>query len=151
MKFETDILIFKPEDVDLDYSPLRKNINVETFVLGAFNPGFSRLPNGNLLMMVRVAEAMKEAEFDGMIHSIRWSKEGYKLDGYPLDEVNTDDPRKFNIKSDLPAPVLALTSISWLLPVELATDGLSIVKIHYDKIIAPLRSSEEYGIEDRVD
>ena len=148
MKFETDILIFKPEDVNLDYSPLRKNINVETFVLGAFNPGFTRLPNGNLLMMVRVAEALKEPEFDGMIHSIRWSKEGYKLDGYPLDEVVTDDPRKFTIKSDLPAPVLALTSISWLLPVELDTDGLRVIKIHYDKIIAPHRSSEEYGIED---
>jgi len=148
MKFETDILIFKPKDVDLDYSPLRKNINVETFVLGAFNPGFTRLPNGNLLMMVRVAEALKEPEFDGMIHSIRWSKEGYKLDGYPLDEVVMDDPRKFTIKSDLPAPVLALTSISWLLPVELAADGLSVIKIHYDKIIAPHRSSEEYGIED---
>ena len=148
MNFETDILIFKPKDVDLDYSPLRKNINVETFVLGAFNPGFTRLPNGNLLMMVRVAEALKEPEFDGMIHSIRWSKEGYKLDGYPLDEVVTDDPRKFTIKSDLPAPVLALTSISWLLPVELDTDGLRVIKIHYDKIIAPHRSSEEYGIED---
>ncbi len=148
MKFETDILIFKPEDVDLDYSPLRKDIDVETFVLGAFNPGFTRLPNGNLLMMVRVAEVLKEPEFDGMIHSIRWSEAGYKLDGYPLDEVVTDDPRKFTIKSDLPAPVLALTSISWLLPVELAQDGLSVTKIHYDKIIAPHRTSEEYGIED---
>jgi predicted GH43/DUF377 family glycosyl hydrolase len=132
----------------LDYSPLRKNINVETFVLGAFNPGFTRLPNSNLLMMVRVAEALNDPEFDGKIHTIRWSKQGYKLDGYPLDEVVTDDPRKFNIKSDLPAPVLALTSISWLLPVELAKDGLSVIKIHYDKIIAPHRNSEEYGIED---
>jgi len=148
MNFETDILVFRPEDIDLSFSPLRKDIDVETYVLGAFNPGFTRLPNGNLLMMVRVAEALKEPVFDGMIHSIRWSKEGYKLDGYPLDEVVTDDPRKFTIKSDLPAPVLALTSISWLLPVELAPDGLSVIKIHYDKIIAPHRSSEEYGIED---
>ncbi len=98
--------------------------------------------------MVRVAEALKEPQFNGMIHSIRWSENGYKLDGYPLDEVDMDDPRKFLIKSDLPAPILALTSISWLLPVELTPDGLAVVTIHYDKIIAPHRSSEEYGIED---
>ena len=148
MKFKTDILIFRPSDIDLNFSPLRKDIDVETYVLGAFNPGFTRLPNENLLMMVRVAEALKEPEFDGMIHSIRWSKKGYKLDGYPLDEVVTDDPRKFMIKSDLPALVLALTSISWLLPLELTPNGLNIIKIHYDKIIAPHRTSEEYGIED---
>ena len=28
--------------------------------MGAFNPGLARLPNGNLLLMVRVAEALKE-------------------------------------------------------------------------------------------
>lgn len=148
MNFETDILVFRPADIDLSFSPLRKGISVPTFVLGAFNPGLTRLPNKNLLMMVRVAEALKEPVVDGMIHSIRWSVDGYKLDAYPLNEVDTDDPRKFSIKSDLPAPILALTSISWLLPVELASDGLSMIKIHYDKIISPHRSSEEYGIED---
>lgn len=148
MKFETDILVFRPSDVDLAYSPLRKDIDVETYVLGAFNPGMTRLPNRNLLIMVRIAEALKNPIYDGKIHSIRWSKDGYKLDGYLLDEVDTDDPRKFMIKSDLPAPILALTSISWLLPVELTPNGLSVVKIHYDKIISPHRDSEEYGIED---
>jgi len=148
MNFETDILVFRPNDVDLSFSPLRQDISAPTFILGAFNPGLTRLPNGNLLIMVRVAEALKEPVVDGKIRSIRWSKEGYKLDAYPLNEVETDDPRKFNINSDLPAPILALTSISWLLPLELAPDGLRVVKIHYDKIISPHRGSEEYGIED---
>ena len=148
MNFETDILILKPEDVDLTYSPLKADIDVETYVLGAFNPGFTKLPNGNLLMMVRIAEALKEPVFDGKIHSIRWGKERYQLDGYNLDEVDTEDPRKFLIKADLPAPVLALTSLSWLLPVELSPDGLKIIMIHYDKIISPDRISQEYGIED---
>jgi beta-1,2-mannobiose phosphorylase / 1,2-beta-oligomannan phosphorylase len=98
--------------------------------------------------MVRVAEALTEPAFDGKIHSIRYSRTGYQLDGYPLDEVDSEDPRKFLIRSDLPAPVLALTSISWLLPVEMTPDGLEIIKIHYDKIISPKRESEEYGIED---
>lgn len=148
MIFDTDILIFNPKDVDLGYSPLRNDVNVATYVLGAFNPGLTRLPNGNLLIIVRVAEALKEPVVNGFIHSIRWSKEGYKLDAYSLSEVNTADPRKFLINSDLPAPILGLTSISWLLPVELSSDGLSVVQVHYDKIIAPHRTSEEYGIED---
>lgn len=148
MKYNTDILIFKPEDVDLAYSPLRKDISEETYVLGAFNPALSRLPNGNLLIMVRVAEALKNPVFDGKIHSIRWSPQGYRLDGYPVDEVDMDDPRKFMIKGDLPAPVMALTSIAWLLPVELSPDGLKVIRIHYNKIVAPDRESQEYGIED---
>ena len=52
-----DQVIFSPDDVDLSYSPLRNGLKEKTFVLGAFNPGLCRLPNGNLLMMVRVAEA----------------------------------------------------------------------------------------------
>ncbi len=43
---------------------------------------------------------------------------------------------------------LALTSLSWLLPVELNEDGSAIKKIHYDKIISPQYTSQEYGIED---
>jgi hypothetical protein len=53
---ETDYLIFRPDDVDLAQSPLRRSIAEATYVLGAFNPGLARLPNGNLLLMVRVAE-----------------------------------------------------------------------------------------------
>jgi predicted GH43/DUF377 family glycosyl hydrolase len=65
-----------------------------------------------------------------------------------LGKVNTEDPRKFLIDADLPAPVLALTSLSWLLPVELSRDGTQIISIHYDKIISPTKTSQEYGIED---
>ena len=43
-----DYLIFTPDDVDLSRSPLRRGVNEPTFVLGAFNPGLARLPNGNL-------------------------------------------------------------------------------------------------------
>ena len=148
MDFKTDKLIFTPADVDLTHSPVRKDIQDETYVLGAFNPALTRLPNGNLLIMVRIAEALKNPVFDGKIHSIRWSAQGYQLDGYPLDEVDTGDPRKFMIRGDVPAPVMALTSIAWLLPVEISPDGLRVEHIHYDKIVAPRRACEEYGIED---
>jgi predicted GH43/DUF377 family glycosyl hydrolase len=52
------------------------------------------------------------------------------------------------LKKYLPTIVYALTSLSWLLPVELDPDGLEVLKVHYDKIISADRSSQEYGIED---
>ncbi len=145
---KSDHLIFTPDDVDLSYSPLRNELTQKTFVLGAFNPALCRLPNGNLLMMVRIAEALLQAVVDGRIHSIRWDKEeGYVTDGWPLIEVNMQDKRKFKIAT-YEFPVYALTSLSWLLPVELNEDGSLIKEIHYDKIISPQSSSQEYGIED---
>src|SRR3546814_5807740 len=44
--------------------------------------------------------------------------------------------------------VMALTSLSWLLPVELSPDGLEIVALHYDRAVAPSSNLECYGVED---
>ena len=148
-KFPFDEIIIKPEDIDLGFSPIKKDLNIDTYVLGAFNPGMSRLPNGNIILMVRIAEALKTSVFNNKIHSIRWdSVKGYVLDEYDIDEVDTDDPRRFVLKKYYPMQVYALTSLSWILPVELSDTGRKIVKIHYDKIISPAKSYQEYGIED---
>ena len=141
-----DWIIFGPDDVDLSLSPLRTGLDRETYVLGAFNPGMTRLPNGNILL--RVAEALSEPVANGYIHAIRWEKGRYLTDPYPLGEVDRDDPRKFTIKKYRPNIVYALTSLSWLLPVELSPDGRTVMQVHYDKAIAPDRGSQEYGIED---
>ncbi|MCK5134930.1 MAG: hypothetical protein KAR19_04020 [Bacteroidales bacterium] len=147
--YSFDKIILAPDDIDLSYSPFKKKLDAETYVLGAFNPGMTRLPNGNLLLMVRIAEALRNPVNDGKINSIRWDeRKGYVLDDYNLDQVDTSDPRKFIIKEFLPNPVVALTSLSWLLPVELSGDGGEIINIHYDKIIAPQQGYQEYGIED---
>lgn len=144
-----DKIVLSPSDIDLSHSPLREQIQEETYVLGAFNPGMSRLPNGNLLLMVRIAEALRRPIRSGKIHSIRWDVEkGYVLDAYPLDEVDISDPRKFTLKNFAPTPVMALTSLSWILPVELNAQGDAVISIHYDKIIAPQKGYQEYGIED---
>src|SRR5579863_961136 len=145
---ESDILIFKPDDVDLSCSPMRKNLLPDTYVLGAFNPGLCRLKNGNLLMMVRVAEALKTPVAGNKVSSIRWDPEfDYVIDEWPVEETDVRDPRKIKITA-YGFPVYALTSLSWLLPVELNEDGSSVKHIHYDKIISPRLSSQEYGIED---
>ncbi len=146
--FPVDKLVFCPDDVDLTRSPMAGQIDAETYVLGAFNPGMCKLPNGNLLLMVRIAEALREPIFDGKVHAIRWdSKEGYVLDGWPLELANTADPRKFQLHGH-GWKIMALTSLSWLLPVELSPDGTRVVDVHYDKAVAPQGTYQCYGVED---
>ncbi|MEA3478250.1 MAG: glycosidase [Bacteroidota bacterium] len=147
--YSFDSIILAPNDIDLSYSPLKEQLDDETYVLGAFNPGMTRLPDGNLLLMVRVAEALRNPVNDGIISAIRWDiNSGYVLDQYKLDQVDISDPRTFILKEFRLNSVLALTSMSWLLPVELSGDGDKIINIHYDKIIAPQQGYQEYGIED---
>ncbi len=149
MKFDFDKIVLKPGDVDLSKSLIRKQTGVETYVLGAFNPGFSRLKNGNLIMMVRVAEALKKPIVNGKIHAIRFDENlGICLDAYDLNKVDATDPRKFVLKEYQSTPVSALTSMSWILPVELTPEGEDIVNIHYNKSIYPTKSYQEYGVED---
>jgi beta-1,2-mannobiose phosphorylase / 1,2-beta-oligomannan phosphorylase len=138
-----DFLIFGPEDVDLSRSPLAGRIDAETVTLGAFNPALTRLPNGNLLLMVRIAEALRDTH----ARSIRWAEDGYHVDEWPSDAVDCSDPRIIKLK-DEPWTPLALTSISWLLPVELDPAGERVVAVHYDQAIPPTRSYQAYGVED---
>lgn len=149
MPYPVDQLVLTPDDIDLSRSPLAGHLKAETFVLGAFNPGLLRLPNGNLLMMVRVAEALREPIVDGHVHAIRWDEETqtYGLDAWPLDQANTADPRKFTLAGGQ-WKVMALTSLSWLLPVELSPDGTRVLTLHYDRAIAPAYSFQCYGLED---
>ncbi|RKE53066.1 MULTISPECIES: glycosidase [unclassified Sphingomonas] len=142
-----DQLVFTPADIDLSRSPLAGKVGAETYVLGAFNPGMTRLANGNLLLMVRVAEALKKPIRDGNVHAIRWEDGAYVLDAWPLTMVDTKDPRKFLIPGG-GWKVMALTSLSWLLPVEIDAEGRSVVAVHYDKAIAPRTSYQCYGVED---
>jgi beta-1,2-mannobiose phosphorylase / 1,2-beta-oligomannan phosphorylase len=145
---KADHLIFKPDDVDLAYSPMRNSLSQKTYVLGTFNPGLARLPNGHLLLMVRVAEALVDPVVQDKVHSIRWDPEKkFVTDEWPMAETDNQDPRKIKILA-YEFPVYALTSLSWLLPVELNEDGSAVKHIHYDKIISPQLTCQEYGIED---
>lgn len=145
--FTADRLILTPPMIDLGRSPLAGQLDAETYVLGAFNPGMTRLPNGNVLMMVRIAEALREPIVGNKVHAIRWDDGRYALDGWPVELADTADPRKFLLRGG-GWTIIALTSLSWLLPVELTPDGLEILEIHYDHAIAPTGSWQCYGIED---
>ncbi|MES2288478.1 MAG: glycosidase [Pseudomonadota bacterium] len=155
MTYAVDELVLVPDDIDLARSPLAGQLGVETYVLGAFNPGLTRLANGNMLMMVRVAEALRQPIKDGHVHAIRWeavedtpaSTGRFVIDAWPLEHADTADPRKFLLRGG-GWKVMALTSLSWLLPVELSPDGRQRIAIHYDKAIAPSYDFQCYGVED---
>jgi beta-1,2-mannobiose phosphorylase / 1,2-beta-oligomannan phosphorylase len=78
---------------------------------------------------------------------MRWSGGRYVIDRFPRASVNDKDPRQFQLAQHH-YKTLILTSISWLLPVELSADGAHVEKIHYDRIIAPEQAYQEYGVED---
>lgn len=142
-----DLLVFRPDDVDLRRSPLRRSLDAKAHVLGVFNPGLTRLPSGNLLLMVRVAEALDEPAADGHVRCIRWTPDGYVTDLHSLSDVSMSDPRQFSRISG-PHRQIGLTSLSWLLPVELTPDGREVIEVHYDHAIEPAASYQEYGVED---
>ena len=143
-----DFLIFRPDDVDLSRSPLRNGLSEPTYVLGAFNPGLTRLADGDLLLMVRVAEALSEPVRDGAVRAVRRLADGsYGLDAHPLDAVDMSDPRQFRLRLAGP-PILGLTSLSWLLPVRLSPDGREVKAVHYEHAVAPSCDTQMYGVED---
>jgi len=144
-----DKIVFSPHDIDLDRCPVRQSTGADTYVLGTFNPGLARLPNGNLLLMIRVAKALREPIRGRYFRMIHWNTErGYDIIEMPTQSLDTSDPRKYRFRSFSHAKIYGLTSSSWLLPVELSADGLHIHRIHYDHIILPQNSQQEYGIED---
>src|SRR5258707_8995383 len=98
MERGNDYLIFRSLDVDLRRSPLRRSLAEPTHVLGAFNPGLARLAGGNLLLVVRVAEALSEPVEDGHVRAIRRTPDRYVLDPHPLSSVRMTDPRQFSLR-----------------------------------------------------
>src|SRR5690606_2040537 len=142
--FAVDRLVFGPDDVDLPRPPLAGHFAAGTYVPGAFKPGLTRLPGGHLPMTVRVAEALRHPVAGGHVHCIRWASGRYLLDAWPLDLCDTADPRKFLVRGGA-WRVMALTSLSWILPVELSEDGLDVVAVHYDCAVAPHADFQCYG------
>lgn len=43
MSYAVDKLVLVPDDIDLTRSPLAGHLDAETYVLGVFNPGLTRL------------------------------------------------------------------------------------------------------------
>lgn len=123
-------------------------MGLDTHAFGTFNPGLCRLPSGNLLMMVRVAEALTEPRLGDEVRVLRFNSgiQSFEVNHYQAKDIDFTDPRKYQFKNE--ADIYVLTSLSWLLPVELNADGTQVLEVHYDKMILPEKEYQEYGIED---
>ena len=119
----TNRLVFRPHDVDLTQSPLRRSLDAPTHVLGAFNPGLTRLPSGNLLLMVRVAEALERARLGRPRARDPLDARGLCPRPSPARQREHDRPAPVRAARRRHTGCSALTSLSWLLPVELTPDG----------------------------
>ena len=81
-----DRIIFSPDDIKEEFKSVDKDIAQKTEIIGTFNPGMTKLPNGNILLMVRVAEALKEWKTKESILSPRFDVKSNKfvIDTYPI-------------------------------------------------------------------
>ena len=73
-KILKDKIVFSPKDIPESFRPIGKKLGKKTHILATFNPGVTRLANGNVLLMVRVAEALTNPIKGNKIGSIRWDK-----------------------------------------------------------------------------
>jgi predicted GH43/DUF377 family glycosyl hydrolase len=144
-----DKIIFSPREIAASKYLIQAATGEPTYILGTFNPGLTRLPNGNLLLMVRVAEALKSTLDRNRFRLVQWiPKIGYHIEIFSATQLDTSDPRKFRFLNFHGVKVYGLTSFSWLLPVELSPDGFHIIQVHYDRVVQPQASFQEFGIED---
>jgi predicted GH43/DUF377 family glycosyl hydrolase len=112
-------------------------------VVGAFNPGAVRLANGEVALLVRVAERPRERR-PGFTALPRWDVErGLVVDWAPDAEVEPLDPRVVRRKAD---GLVRLTFTSHLRLVACG-DGRAVREVS-DVVFRPAGEVEEYGIED---
>ena len=99
-KILSDKIVFSPESIKESFRPIGKRLKKETKILATFNPGAVKLANGNILLMVRVAEAIVNPIKGNKIGSIRWDeKKGYVIDYYKKKDTNLEDPRAIKINN----------------------------------------------------
>ena len=145
-----DRIVFSPGDIREDFRPVGKDTGKETFIQGTYNPGMTRLKNGHILLMVRVAEHLRQVTEQNRVLSPRWDvkKKKYVIDYYPKKIARFMDPRQIDLMQPNRTIAMRLTGISWLLPVEMNPGGMEIVKIHYSKALFSQIAYQEYGVED---
>jgi predicted GH43/DUF377 family glycosyl hydrolase len=127
-------LLLRPGDLE----PTREDFEV----VGVFNPGAIRTPDG-VILLVRVAERPRERR-PGFTASPRWQPgEGLTIDWLPDDAIEVLDPRVVRRKAD---GLVRLTFISHLRVVRCG-DGRSVQSLAGARFL-PDSHMEEFGVED---
>lgn len=122
-----------------DFPPSRDDLKV----IGAFNPGAARLPDGRIVLMVRVAESPVEQR-DGHHALPSWTPDGeLQIEYLPEDQDILIDPRKVVRAAD---QLMQLKFVSYIRTFVLNAAGTAI-----DGELAPLTcrgETETFGVED---
>src|SRR3989338_456027 len=139
IKIKEGKVIVKPRDIEPSSDMLE--------VLGVLNPGAVRLKNGNILLMVRVIERLKEIEDTDHFFSPRCvGQENYKL---VIDKFKKEDVEEAsNLDMIFKDRTKRFTFISHLRRVILDKSGMKVIKIDKKPSFYGLAWDGEYGIED---
>jgi predicted GH43/DUF377 family glycosyl hydrolase len=133
-RLETRCLL-RPEDVP----PSREDFEV----IGVFNPGGVRLPDGSIVLLARVAERPTETR-EGFIASPRYNEAGAQIiDWIDRDQVKSHDPRGVQFHE---TGFKRLTFTSHLRVVYLSGDGMAVDRL--GPTILPETDMEIFGLED---
>jgi beta-1,2-mannobiose phosphorylase / 1,2-beta-oligomannan phosphorylase len=136
VKFET---LISPDDI----KPTRDDMKV----IGVFNPAAIRVENGDIYLMVRVAETCAGTR-DGHFFSPRYVKDGEKaglhIECFPVTMEHDGDVRKFLDERGF----MRLAFISHIRLVKLDPSGFRVTHIDEEATFVPFNIDEEYGVED---
>lgn len=139
LKPKKEALLIKPKDI----VPSSKYFEV----IGAINPAAIRLPNGNILLYVRVIEKLKKYEDRDFCYSPRYAgKEDFHIvvDQFDKKDIEMSSPMDMVFKDK----TKRLTFISHLRKVILSPDGFKVKSIDEEPSFYGLEWDGELGIED---
>lgn len=139
VKIKKESVLVKPSDV----KPSSKRLEV----IGVLNPGGLRLPNGDILIYLRVIEKLINFDDDKFMYSPRMSgKNNYELtvDKFSKEDLDDFSELDFTFKDE----TKRLTYISHFRKAILSPDGFKVKSIDKKPSFFGLASEGEYGIED---
>ncbi|MBS3085947.1 hypothetical protein J4225_04675 [Candidatus Pacearchaeota archaeon] len=134
-----EAVLVTPEDV--------KSSSSKFEVIGTFNPGATRMPNGDIALYVRVAEKLKKIEDKRYYYAPRCSGKNkcmVKIDKFPKKDMGLDRDVALVFKEG----TKRLTFISHLRKVILDKSGFKVKSIDKHPTFEGLFNDGELGVED---
>ncbi|MBI5804299.1 hypothetical protein HY450_03580 [Candidatus Pacearchaeota archaeon] len=132
-------ILIKPQDI----TPTSEKFKV----LGTMNPGATRMPNGDIVLYVRIIEKLINTKDSESYYSPRCSGEKkciIKIDRFPKNEVVDSSDIDFSFKDG----TKRLTFISYLQRVVLDKTGFNVKSIKRENTFRGISEDGELGIED---
>jgi len=139
VKIKKEDLLLTPQDV--------KPSSNQFEVIGTLNPAASRLPDGNIMLYVRVIEKLKKFEDDKFFYSPRMigkSEFKVKIDRFKKDSITSSSDLDFVFKDG----TKRLTFISHFRRALLDSSGFRILSVEKTPSFYGLENDGELGVED---